>query len=82
MVELIIKIHDDGKGRCQSFEAYTDVFPTKGYGETEEEAVEEYKTLLDAHTTKLGAINFSNRLAVAWDGTDLKEYDVTKYLKK
>ena len=68
MVEL--KIHNDGKEKHQSFEAWIDgIDCEKGYGATEQEAVEEYKRELK---------KFSMRVTVAMQDMELGSFEAVK----
>ena len=68
-----LKIYNDGKGKSQSFEAFTDVFDCRGYGETEEEAIAEYKRLLSEHVNKLVTIDFDDKVYVDFLGYEIDE---------
>lgn len=83
----MIKIHNDGKGKYMSWEARLECdssvvegspafasFYFRGYGETEQEAVEDLKRLVGAIVENLKAWDYDERIEVAWDGTPLEEY--------
>ena len=68
MVEL--KIHNDGKDKYQSFEAWIDgIDCERGYGTTEEEAIKEYIGVLE---------NYSNRVMIAFQGLKLNSFEKIK----
>ena len=82
----MIHIHNDGKGKSQSFEATIgdiDEFGNKllggdnvvGYGATPEEAIEELKQAVQKHintlTAQLSAVDYSQTLPVDWAGKPL-----------
>ena len=53
----IVKVHNDGKEKCQSFEAWIDdIDCERGYGPTAHAAIQEYEQKLN---------NYQARLAVA-----------------
>jgi len=53
---VILKIHNDGKQKHQSFEAWLDEIDCeRGYGSTQEQAISEYKRELDSHQKKIFA---------------------------
>lgn len=54
MMSVILKIHNDGKEKYQSFEAWIDgIDCNKGYGATEAEAIEEYKRELKIYSMRV-----------------------------
>lgn len=58
MKELTIKVHNDGKKRHQSFEAWADfegMEIERGYGSTEEEAIQEFKDNFTRHWISLSS---------------------------
>jgi len=53
MMSVELKIHNDGKEKYQSFEAWVDgIDCNRGYGATEAEAIEEYKRELKIYSTR------------------------------
>ena len=76
MTEL--KIHNDGKEKYQSFEAWLDEIDCeKGYGATEEEAIKEYIGVLDHYSKRVAAacqdlkLNSFEKIKVDWSGKEL-----------
>ncbi len=82
----MIHIHNDGKGKRQSFEASIgdkDEFGNKllagegvtGYGATQEEAIAELKTnvqnYLDSIAVKLAAVDYTQTIPTDWQGKPL-----------
>ena len=55
-----IKVHNDGKQRCMSFEAYLDLNTVYGWGEDEQEALEELKNKLTDIATEIARLISSN----------------------
>lgn len=68
---MIIKIHNDGKGKHQSFEAWIEDFDIeRGYGETESQAISEYhKNVIEA-SNKL-----TDLLSLPWSGFKREKVD-------
>lgn len=77
-----ITIHNDGKGGHMSFEARClEVIDDSGYGETQEEAIDELKEKVYEKITKLKDIDYTKITDVAWDNTPTEEY-LKKFHKK
>ncbi|MHC4621210.1 MAG: hypothetical protein ACYTEQ_25970 [Planctomycetota bacterium] len=80
----MIKIHNDGKGKDQSWEARLDFqefrgdqsrnFDAIGYGATEEEAIAQLKDCVAEVVKTLSGWDYGNKTVVAWDGTPVEEY--------
>ena len=74
-MKTVIKIHNDGKGRCQSFEAWIEgIDVDRGYGASAPEAIECYRknlSKLKSHIvsawTDLGGGEFDT-VNVDWAG--------------
>lgn len=76
----MIKIHNDGKGKHMSWEARAEVsgtppgvfgfmsFNAIGYGATEDEAVEDLKSMLGSFVSQLNDLDYSSRTRIKWDG--------------
>lgn len=70
-----ITVHNDGKGRDQSFEARCRILDIEdGYGSTQEEAIDELKENVNKKLNQLKSIDFTKITEVAWDDTPIKEY--------
>lgn len=79
-----ILVHNDGKGKWQSFRAqYSPTFSAliePGYGKTEDEAVEELKANYKKHLAELNSLESVVEVEyVAWDNTPLRDYNPKKY---
>jgi SHS2 domain-containing protein len=69
----MIKVHNDGKGKYQSFEAYiTGDIDIRGYGETEEEAITELKYKLDELIHTISNTDFNLIQYVDCKGDEIK----------
>jgi len=67
---IILNIHNDGKEKYQSFEAYIEgVDCERGYGASEDEAIKEYKKALGRYET---------RVAVALQDLTLGNIEISK----
>lgn len=66
----MIKIHNDGKGKWQSFEATLDEqgIYLQAYGETEQEAVDNLRKERDILIMNLNNVDFSEVVYVDWKG--------------
>ena len=70
IMSVELKIHNDGKEKYQSFEAWVDgIDCNNGYGATEAEAIEEYKRELK---------KFSMRVTVAMQNIELGSFEAVK----
>ena len=70
MMSVELKIHNDGKEKYQSFEAWVDgIDCNNGYGATEAEAIEEYKRELK---------KFLMRVTVAIQNIELGSFETVK----
>jgi len=55
--DFVLKIHDDGKSKSQSFEAHVDFdFIPYGYGRDEKEAIESFNKNLEAHIDGVNSV--------------------------
>ena len=70
----MIKIHNDGKGKWQSFEATWDEqgFYLQAYGETEQEAIDNLKKERDILIMNLNNVDFSEVVYVDWKGDTIQ----------
>ena len=70
----MIKIHNDGKEKCQSFEATWDEqgFYLQGYGESEQEAIDNLKKERDILIMNLNNVDFSEVVYVDWKGDTIQ----------
>lgn len=64
----MVKVHNDGKGKHNSFEAWSDLCHGHGYGQTEAEAIEEYKAIVAKKIEELQGLDFSTTIPVDWRG--------------
>ena len=66
----MIKIHNDGKGKWQSFEATWDKqgFYLQAYGESEQEAIYNLRKERDILIMNLNNVDFSEVVYVDWKG--------------
>lgn len=67
-----LQIHNDGKEKCQSFEAklsYVDSFiHLDGYGYNKEEAISQLKEAVQSRIKELQEIDWDSFDWVTWDG--------------
>ena len=70
----MIKIHNDGKEKWQSFEATWNEqgFYLQAYGETEQEAIDNLKKERDILIMNLNNVDFSEVVYVDWKGDTIQ----------
>jgi hypothetical protein len=69
----MIKIHNDGKGKSESFEAYSDYDVLPGFGQTEEEAVDNYEKNVKDYISVLQSLDYTERIVVDFNGKEVPD---------